>query len=306
MFSLPNDIWLDLLFSLVVPDARHRCLFVAIERNQMHMTEVNSRIVLLSSSVLVLVSEHMAAPKPTSHHYYQIAPPINSSKFLSKSSESLANLDSKVEPAVEPKQTNNSSNKSTKMKKSQTALNGFEAKTASTPAPSANSTSILRRRFSLFRIKRPQQQQQQPAACTNEMPDENSNVQALQQIIDQLRGDLQMKTDELETMREHIEKKRSSIAVPSNESIEQAMQLQTMLNARLEEMIMENDLLKRSIYELESYAQQQQQQQSCKWSVFDVCLMSIWKSRSIISFLLTKGVTRTQQEAHLKRTGRVV
>lgn len=205
----------------------------------------------------------MTATKPSSHHYYQLAPPIGTSKFLSKSSESLVHLDSKVEPALEPKQTNNASNKSTKMKKSQTALNGFEAKTP--PTPPITSTSILRRRFSLFRIKRPQQQlQSPPAACANEMPDETSNVQALQQIIDQLRRDLQMKTDELETTRQRIEKKRSSIAAPSNESIEQAMQLQTMLNARLEEMIIENDLLKKSIHELESYAQQQQQQQPCK------------------------------------------
>ena len=228
---------------------------------------MNSSIVSLSSSVLVFFAENMTATKPSSHHYYQLAPPIGTSKFLSKSSESLVHLDSKVEPALEPKQTNNASNKSTKMKKSQTALNGFEAKTAPTPAPPMTSTSILRRRFSLFRIKRPQQQQQSspPAACANEMPAETSNVQALQQIIDQLRRDLQMKTDELETTRERIEKKRSSIAAPSNESIEQAMQLQTMLNARLEEMIIENDLLKKSIHELESYAQQQQQQ-PCKWS----------------------------------------
>jgi hypothetical protein len=91
----------------------------------------------------------------------------------------------------------------------------------------------------------------------NDLPNENSNVQALQQIIDQLRRDLQIKTDELETMRQRIEKKRSSIAVPSNESIEQAMQLQTILNVRLEEMLIENDLLKKSIQELESFAQQQ-------------------------------------------------
>jgi hypothetical protein len=136
------------------------------------------------------------------------------------------------------------------MKKSQTVFNGFETKPISSPSPVLNSASALRRRFSLFRIKR---SQQAPLDISNE----NSNVQALQQIIEQLRRDLQIKTNELETMREHIEKKRSSIAVPSNESIEQAMQLQTILNARLEEMLMENDLLKKSIHELESYAQQQ-------------------------------------------------
>jgi hypothetical protein len=144
------------------------------------------------------------------------------------------------------------------MKKSQTVLNGFETKTVQSPQSLLNTTSALRRRFSLFRIKRFQQNpQQQQQTLINDVPNENSNVLALQQIIDQLRRDLQIKTDELETMRQRIEKKRSSIAVPSNESIEQAMQLQTMLNARLEEMLIENDLLKKSIQELESFAQQQ-------------------------------------------------
>lgn len=192
----------------------------------------------------------MATDKPSSSpHYYQIASPINSSKFISKSSESLANIDPNIDV-----QSQKQSNKSTKMKKSQTALNGFETKTFQSPQILLNSTSALRRRFSLFRIKR--SQQQQPSSIID-VPNENSNVQALQQIIDQLRRDLQIKTDELETMRQRIEKKRSSIAVPSNESIEQAMQLQTMLNVRLEEMLIENDLLKKSIQELESFAQQQ-------------------------------------------------
>ncbi|CAF2480993.1 unnamed protein product [Rotaria sp. Silwood2] len=179
----------------------------------------------------------------SSHHTYQIASPIKSSKLVSKSSESLSNIEHQS-----PKQ----STKTTKMKKSQTALNGFETKSIQTPQTSLNSTSLLRRRFSLFRIKRPQQQ-----SSINDVSNENSNVQALQQIIDQLRHDLKIKTDELETMREHIEKKRISISTPSNESIEQAMQLQTMLNARLEEMLIENDLLKKSIQELELFAQQQ-------------------------------------------------
>jgi len=190
----------------------------------------------------------MATNKSSSSHYYQIASPINSSKFVSKSSESLSNIDSNNDL-----QSQKQSNKSTKMKKSQTALNGFETKIIQLPQPLLHSTSALRRRFSLFRIKRSQQQQ----SSMNDLPNENSNVQALQQIIDQLRRDLQIKTDELETMRQRIEKKRSSIAVPSNESIEQAMQLQTILNVRLEEMLIENDLLKKSIQELESFAQQQ-------------------------------------------------
>lgn len=187
----------------------------------------------------------MATNKSLSQHYYQLA----SSKFLSKSSESLSKLDSNIE-LQKQKQTN----KSSKMKKSQTVLNGFEIKTGQSPQSLLNSTSILRRRFSLFRIKRPQQQQQ---SSMNDIQNESSNVEALQQIIAQLRRDLQMKTDELETMRERIEKKRSSIAVPSNETIGQAMQLQTMLNARLEEMLIENDLLKKSIQELEAFAEQQ-------------------------------------------------
>ncbi|CAF4502114.1 unnamed protein product [Rotaria magnacalcarata] len=141
------------------------------------------------------------------------------------------------------------------MKKSQTVLNGFETKIVPSPPSILNSTSVLRRRFSLFRTKRPQQLQQ--TSINDVSSNENSNVQSLQQIIDQLRHDLQIKTDELETMRQHIEKKRSSVAVPSNESIEQAMQLQTMLNTRLEEMLIENDLLKKSIQELEIFAQQQ-------------------------------------------------
>jgi hypothetical protein len=190
----------------------------------------------------------MATNKSSSSHYYQIASPINSSKFVSKSSESLSNIDSNNDL-----QSQKQSNKSTKMKKSQTALNGFETKIIQLPQPLLHSTSALRRRFSLFRIKRSQQQQ----SSMNDLPNENSNVQALQQIIDQLRRDLQIKTDELETVRQRIEKKRSSIAVPSNESIEQAMQLQTILNVRLEEMLIENDLLKKSIQELESFAQQQ-------------------------------------------------
>ena len=192
----------------------------------------------------------MATNKSSIHHCYQIAPPINASKFASRSTESLTNLDSTSENQSQKQ----AAKSAPKMKKSQTVFNGFESKLVQTPQqPVINSTSALRRRFSLFRIKRSQQQQ----TLIIDRPDDNSNVQALQQIIDQLRRDLRMKTDELESMRERIEKKRSSIAVPTNESIEQAMHLQTMLNARLEEMLIENDLLRKSIQELESYAQQQ-------------------------------------------------
>lgn len=193
----------------------------------------------------------MAVNKFSTHHYYQIIPPVNCTKLVSKSSESLTNFDYQVTKQI---------NKSTKMKKSQTVFNGFDAKVVPSLPNPFNATSVLRRRFSLFRIKRPQsqqQQEQQQHSSINDISNENSNVQALQQIIDQLRHELQIKTTELETMRHHIEKKRSSIAVPSNESIEHAMQLQTILNARLEDMLMENDLLKKSIQELEMFAQQQ-------------------------------------------------
>lgn len=177
---------------------------------------------------------------------------VSSSKFLSRSSESLTATD----PIADAQHVKQSS-KSSKMKKSQTALSGFEAKLSASPHSLFNSTSALRRRFSLFRIKRSQQQQQQHSAA-NEPANGTSHVHALQQIIDQLRRDLQLKTDELETMRQRIERKRSSIAVSSNDSIGHAMQLQTVLNARLEEMLVENDLLKKSIHELEAFAQQQQ------------------------------------------------
>ncbi|CAM4794869.1 unnamed protein product [Rotaria magnacalcarata] len=188
----------------------------------------------------------MATNKSSPPHYYQISAAINSTKPVSKSSESLTNIEYQSAKQI---------NKSSKMKKSQTVLNGFETKIVPSPPSILNSTSVLRRRFSLFRTKRPQQLQQ--TSINDVSSNENSNVQSLQQIIDQLRHDLQIKTDELETMRQHIEKKRSSVAVPSNESIEQAMQLQTMLNTRLEEMLIENDLLKKSIQELEIFAQQQ-------------------------------------------------
>ncbi len=174
----------------------------------------------------------MATNRPLSyHHYYQII-----SKFRSKSSDSLSNTKS-------AKQVN----KPTKMKKSQTIYSDFESK-------SPQITSALRRRFSFFRLKRSSQ----------------SNIQGLQQIIDQLKCDLQMKTDELEAMKEH-----HLIQPSSNQSIEQAMQLQTTLNAKLEEMLTENDLLKKSIEELESFVQQQKskskRKKSLVLSMINVC-----------------------------------
>jgi hypothetical protein len=166
------------------------------------------------------------------HHYYQIAAPIISSNFLCKNSDSITNIDLKIECQQKQKQVN----KTSKMKKSQIAtITDCETKSGDT---SLTSTSMLRRRFSLFRSKR-------------------SNIQALHQTIDQLKRDLQTKTNELETMKDKIGTKQNDSMQPSNESIEQAMQLQTVLNAKLEEMITENDLLKKSIQELESFAQQQ-------------------------------------------------
>ncbi|CAF1013087.1 unnamed protein product [Rotaria sordida] len=184
----------------------------------------------------------MATNKSLSHHRnYQIAPSIIYSKIHSKSSESLLNNNQKIDLQQKEKQFN----KIIKMKKSQTELTNFETTTTKPIEITCNATSILRRRFSLFRIKR-----SQPS-------NENVNVQALQQIIDKLRYDLHIKTTELEIIKKHTENKCNSIIQPSNESIEQAFQLQTILNTRLEEMLTENDLLKKSIQELESFAQQQ-------------------------------------------------
>ena len=75
----------------------------------------------------------------------------------------------------------------------------------------------------------------------------------------QLKGELQKKTNKLETLKEHIEAKRQQ---PSTESIGQAMQLQAMLNEKLEEMLNENDLLKKSIQDLEYFAQQERSERS--------------------------------------------
>ncbi len=184
----------------------------------------------------------MATNKPfISHHYDQLA-----SKFRSKSSDSLINVNSKNESAQKQKQAT----KTTKMKKSHTVFSGFE-------------TKPFHRRFSFFRLKRSSQL------------NDNSNLPELQDIIDQLRRDLQTKTDELEAMKEYIDHQRTSnIIQPSNESIEQAIQLQAMLNTRLEEMLTENDLLKKSIQDLESFAQEQKSKREKKKVQFHRSLMS--------------------------------
>ena len=127
-----------------------------------------------------------------------------------------------VEPILKSKKT---------MKKSPTTLTAFEMK----PIGSVNSP--LRRRFSLFRLKRSHPSRDQ---C---------HIQTLEQIIDQLRHDLQLKTFELDSIRQ-----RSRLISPSSsQSIEHALQLQTILNGKLDDMLMENELLKRSIHELETF-----------------------------------------------------
>lgn len=176
----------------------------------------------------------MASSKPSSsHHYYEHIPPP---KVRSKSSD----------PISVKNESSSKAKKTPKMKKSLTTLTGFETKATSALVPTTClSQSPLRRRFSLFRIKR---SHPNPDTC---------HIQTLEQIIDQLRHDLQLKTTELERVKERLEGKRHHLVQPSNESIEQAMQLQTMLNTKLEEMLLENDLLKQSIHELESFVQQE-------------------------------------------------
>ncbi len=162
----------------------------------------------------------MATNRPLSYHHYYQI----FSKFRSKSSDSLSNLQR---------------TKLSKMKKSETLLSGFENKSSPTPT-----TTTVRHRFSFFRLKR----------------SSNSNVQALEEIIDQLKTDLQTKTNELQSIKEY----------QRNQSIEQAMQVQTMLNVKLEEMLTENDLLKKSIEELESFAQEQQKSK-ISFQMINVC-----------------------------------
>lgn len=192
----------------------------------------------------------MAMNKSLFHpHNYQIAAPIICKKIRSKSSDSASNNHRNSDS----QEKENHIDVTPKMKTSQSTLTNFE--------PTCNAASLLRRRFSLFRIKRPQTQS------------EHVNIPALQEIIEKLRNDLQMKTNELQTIKKHIDNKRYSLIQPCNESIEQAMQMQTMLNVKLEEILTENDLLKKSIQELESYAQQQKSKSNI--SFFFVLFLSI-------------------------------
>ncbi|CAF1459901.1 unnamed protein product [Adineta ricciae] len=172
------------------------------------------------------------------HQYYQIVPPtVHATKYRSKSSESLPSHH--LQPTILFEQHQQHLNRKAKVKKSNTALIDFQVK------PSANTSSVLRRRFSLFRAKRCHQS------------DEQADIQTLQQTIDQLKQDLLIKTNELEGMKELIENKRNTMRHTPGDSIEQAMRLQLILHARLEEMLRENELLKKTICDLETFAQQQ-------------------------------------------------
>lgn len=139
-----------------------------------------------------------------------------------------------VEPIFNHQRRVDSETKS--KKKLAATLTPLEIRSLTTTFPSL---PPFRRRFSFFRSKRSQTQT------------DRSQIQTLQQIIDRLRHDLQVKTFELDSIRQ-----RSFLLPPSNESIEQALQFQTILNGKLETMLAENDLLKRSIHELETFLQQ--------------------------------------------------
>lgn len=152
------------------------------------------------------------------HHYYQIV-----SKFRRKNSDSRINLHLKNETTQAA-----ATNKRTKMKKSSKFFPSIENKSRQT-------TSALRRRFSLFR---------QP----NNRP---RQTHEFEQIIDQLTDDLQKKTTEVQLLKGDLDHNRTH-------NLEQAMQIQTKLHAKFEEMRRENELLKKSIEELEFFAQRYQ------------------------------------------------
>jgi hypothetical protein len=170
------------------------------------------------------------------HHYDRISPLILPYKMRSQSSDTISNRDFKLD-------SSSTSNK----KKLSSLLTDFDIKTTTNVSPlssSATATAALRRRFSLFRLKRSQ--------TTHDF----NHIQTLEQIIVQLRRDLHMKTVELDTTRERIKRKRHHhIVLPTNESIEHAMQLQTVLNDKLDDMLLENESLKKSIYDLEAFVQ---------------------------------------------------
>ena len=167
----------------------------------------------------------MATDQSSYHHYYQIV-----SKFRRKNCDSLTNLNAKHESTQAAV-----GNKRTKMKKSSKFLPIIENKSHLT-------TSALRRRFSLFRPKR--------SFHSNEF----------EEIIDQLRDDLQKKSTEIEMLKNGID---------SNP-------FQSTLHAKFDAMRRENDLLKKSIEELESFAQRYQSKNE-RERVFFYCLfISTW------------------------------
>ncbi|CAF0924496.1 unnamed protein product [Didymodactylos carnosus] len=239
------------------------------------------------------MSSLLSATEPHHNHYHysQSLTPATKTKYLSKSSESLSNEQAKeigggeisifsTNKALHPKS----------MKKSQTALTGFDQPKANTTVkhPSTSNpqnTGGLRRRFSLFRTKRYQQQQQAKPSSEHELllttaaPIElnlNDNIRLLQDevkqrntIIENLRQELNVKTQELELTKQRLFELNNSY------DIEQALQIQTKMNTRLEEMLTENETLKKSIHDLECLAQQQQSDTSNNALFFQ-----IWNSRS--------------------------
>ena len=157
----------------------------------------------------------MATSGKSFHHYDQILP---QSKQRSQSSDPISIHFEK-----------NSNKQKLKMKKSETTLNNIEGKSSSTLASLFNSASPLRRRLSFFRAKRSQ----------------TNSTEALQQMVERLRYDLQLKTDELEAWK-------SSPWLCS--SIEQ---WQSRVNRKFEKLAIENNMLRRNIQELETFIQQE-------------------------------------------------
>ena len=172
----------------------------------------------------------MSTDQSSYHHYYQIV-----SKFRRRNSDSRLNLHSKNETTQAT--AVGATNKRTNMKKSSKLFPSIENKSRQT-------TSALRRRLSLFhRSKRPLQ--------THEF----------EQIIDQLTDDLQKKTSEVQLLKNDLDQKR-------NPNLEQAMQMQTTLHAKFAEMRRENELLKKSIEELEFFAQRYQSKEEEEDDIF--------------------------------------
>ncbi|CAF1375335.1 unnamed protein product [Didymodactylos carnosus] len=198
-------------------------------------------------------------------------------KYLSKSSDSLSNQPTTetVDGNVSVTTSTNKTSHSKSMKKSQTALTGFDQQKASSSTQHSSSSNSqnnggLRRRFSLFRTKRYQQQPAKPpsdqdlsltvAVAASSDLNLHDKIHLLQDeveqrniIIENLRQELNVKTQELDSTKQRL------FEINKSYDIEQALQIQTKMNTHLEEMLKENETLKKSIYDLECFAQQQQQ-----------------------------------------------